>query len=59
MKVRLLRDVRDISGRVFREGEVLEAYLASDGVVTISEAQYLPLNFWEYELEITPEDFSA
>lgn len=50
MRALLLCDVRSLSGKVFRAGEVVEVVVARDGVAEVVGAGYLPLNRHEYQL---------
>lgn len=50
MRALLLCDVRSLSGRLYRAGEVVEVVMARDGVCEVAHAGYLPLNSWEYQL---------
>ena len=56
MKVKLTKTVRDFSGSPFPKGTMLEAKIASDGMLEVSGAQHLPLYPHEWELVLTDED---
>ena len=43
MKIKLTTPVRDFSGSPFPKGSVLEARIASDGMLEVVGAQNLPL----------------
>jgi len=56
LKVKLTKTVRDFSGSPFPKGTMLEAKIASDGMLEVSGAQHLPLYPHEWELVLTDED---
>jgi hypothetical protein len=56
MKIKLTTPVRDFSGSPFPKGSVLEARIASDGMLEVVGAQNLPLYPHEWILVLTDKD---